>query len=797
MGWRRAASVLLAAAAVGAPGSALAHGEAGRQAPDLGDRPDGAVRQERPGGAPSEPVQPGQVPRPADDAQRFPAALAGVASIVSEELEVVGSLIRARGVTMTLGEYMLAGERLEGDLDGEIVFTGNPSLTYRGQELRGDLIRFAPRTRAYRIEGLRSGLSSDFLQGRLLSPLYLTASSIAGVRGEPIIGSQGLVTTCDREVPHYVLGAAAIEVEPGRRATLRRAALNLWGHRLLTLPTFVVPLDERSARLRTRRLPNVGRSAEEGWYAKSTFDFGTRGAAPGVLHLDVMERKGIGVGVDQEWDTPRVAGHASFYAIPTGGTQRDLSARISGRLSLGEGQGLRLASDFQRNSFQAMPETTSLNYRLSYDLRTQAASTLIGLGRQATESGGLSTRTHAATLTQSLQLSRTASVNLQADYSRHWSAGRGLTTGLTTFEHLTEQLTTRLQADQRAPNYTLRLVANRSVPVGAGAAQSFFGGVERLPELSLTNFRFTGGWLAEADARFAVSAGRFSEGRAGRAARRRIMTERVVTSVDIDDRRYALSATTDANIGVGFRQYWYADGYAQYVLRSRSSLTQRWSGRSVLNVTHNYQQPHGGTPFRFDVQSRTHTLDADVGFLDDRRLQLTARVGYDFSGSSFGGVRRPWHTLAANVLVRPAEWARMQYLASFDPNSGRLTSVVSDWRFRGTGGLAIDVVARYDPARRRFGSVNSFFDLPVGSVWRVAGLFQYNGHLGRFESRNLQIVRDLHCLEASLTFMENPHGFRNDRQIFFQLRIKALPVFQRFGVGQFGQALDTGVGGLE
>jgi hypothetical protein len=42
--------------------------------------------------------------------------------------------------------------------------------------------------------------------------------------------------------------------------------------------------------------------------------------------------------------------------------------------------------------------------------------------------------------------------------------------------------------------------------------------------------------------------------------------------------------------------------------------------------------------------------------------------------------------------------------------------------------------------------------------------------------------------------MENPFGFRSDRQIFFQLRIKAFPIFQRFGIGQFGQVIDTSIG---
>lgn len=133
-------------------------------------------------------------------------------------------------------------------------------------------------------------------------------------------------------------------------------------------------------------------------------------------------------------------------------------------------------------------------------------------------------------------------------------------------------------------------------------------------------------------------------------------------------------------------------------------------------------------------------------------------------------------------------------MASFDPNTGRFLSVTGDFRFRGRARFALDLVTRYDPARKRFGQVNGYLDLPVGRWWRLVTMMQYNGYLARFESRNLQIVRDLHCLEASIAYQENPFGYRADRQITFQLRVKAFPMFQRLGSGAFGQLSDTGIG---
>jgi hypothetical protein len=45
-----------------------------------------------------------------------------------------------------------------------------------------------------------------------------------------------------------------------------------------------------------------------------------------------------------------------------------------------------------------------------------------------------------------------------------------------------------------------------------------------------------------------------------------------------------------------------------------------------------------------------------------------------------------------------------------------------------------------------------------------------------------------------LEVIDNQTGFRPGRQVFFFVRLKALPFTSPFGVGSFGQALGTGGG---
>lgn len=751
---------------------------------------------------PPDPQDPPPVPvqTPASDRLNLPPGQIppDLGTVEYEEATIVGSRIRARNVQVTVGEYTLRGGELEGDLEQELFFTGNPSLTYRGQVLTGDRIRFSPKAKTFRVENLHTALTPDFLQGRLLSPLYLSAGSISGRRRDPIFGIDLDATTCELSRPDYLVRAGEVIVEPEKRIILKRATFILWGVRLFTLPVIVIPLDQRVRRPRADYLPEFGRSQEEGWFVKAALSYLLADRAPGLYRVDLMEKKGIGLGVEQNWSLTRWAGTFAIYAIPTGGTSRNLSGRFSSRLGLGGGQLLTLDNDFQQNSYLSLPETTNFNTRFGYQIQTGGISAGLNLARMATDTEGFRTRSYTASLSQSFPLGRTGSISFGGDYSRFSSVTLPSEFNPKGSFQRTEQLNTRMQADQRGDNYLLQFAANRSIPVGKSAGQSFFSGVEKIPEITLSNYRFRSGYLSTLPLTFFLSFGQYSEGGSlfGHQSSTKTTSERVIVGFDANNLRYALSRSADISLNTGFQQYFYGEGAAQYVIRNNVSLTQRWNKRSGINFNYAYQRPEGGTPFRFDQLGQYHTLNTDIGFLDDSRLQLTARVGYDFAQSGFGGFRQPWQTLSVNLLARPVPWARLQNLLSFDPNNGRVQSIISDFRFRGRSDFSLDMVARYDPQRHKFGNVNSYINLPVGNLWRVIALVQYNGYLNRFESRNLQIVRDLHCLEASLTYMDNPFGFRNDRQIFFQLRIKAIPIFQRFGTGQFGQALDTSIGGF-
>lgn len=736
-------------------------------------------------------ARPGQgreTDRPGDLPLRQPGAPpADTLRLQFDEARIDGSLVDARNVSMTVGEYELVGDHLTGDLEAELVCTGNPSLTYRGQVLYGDTIRFHVKTKAYSIENLRTALTPEFLQNRTLGEVYLRGDAVQGRDRDPIIGRDAVGTTCDRPTPHYEIEARAIEVQPGKRLILRKAGIVYRNRKLLVLPTLIIPLDRRLSR--PGYDATVGRSQEEGWFVKTTHSYELSGRAPGLYRVDLMERKGVGLGFEQLWEQTRARAFASLYGTPGGRDGSNLSGRARLQLDLSAGQRLNVDYDTRRNDYRGLPDSTEDSWRFNYNLSTPALTLQTGYARRSSTSGAYTSTSETLNLSQQFTLSRVLSAGLNADYSRYRSGSSG--TGGSLFQ-TNEQLATRLQSTYRGPNYVLQLSANRNVPVGKSTGYSYFSGVERLPEISLSQFRFVRGPLASLPITLNLAAGKFSEGATGTTPR--MVTERASFGLDYTGRRGGPGSSSTLDVSASFLQHVYGEGSAQYILRANSSYIQRWGSRSGFSIRHNYQHPHGGTPFRFDQQGKFHDITGDVGFLNDDRFQLTARVGYDLARSNLWGARGPWQTTAVNLYLRPVSWAALRTLAAYDLNTGEMQSVTADLRLRGQRDFALDLVGRYDPRRHKFGQVNVYANLPVLPAWRVLVLTQYNGYLNRFESRNLQVIHDMHCLEASLTFIDNPYGWRADRQVIFQLRIKAFPSFQQFGTGMYGQAIDTSVG---
>ncbi len=784
--------------------------------------------------SPSPSASTGKEPAPPD-------ALAGKLSL-SQTGEfrlnnLTGELYATDNVTILYGDTAITADKAEGNLNREIVLSGNARITRGGLTSAADAIHFFPKSRTYRLDNPRAVIDPSVLKYRLLDPLFVRGGALQGSRTGYSYAENSRATTCIEDKPHYELRFRSAELIPDERLTLKRVAVYFFGQKLIVLPELVIPLNRRIDRYQPSYLPEFGRSLQEGYFARFPFSFAVGAAAAAYLRADFTEKQGPGYRIEQEYLAGKQDRNRDFAPAPeqvrfdytgasgtylqsygyggnvrglprlgTGlgptngglftvqgyaadGFQKNLNTSFRHQQGIGGSNRFGFTTEYLKNNLYSFSDQTTLNSRFTLDHSDGAhgvrANLLLGLNQS--DSTGFGSRQITGEYRHAFDWGGQGSTRNSLNFDFNFA--RSTSTSQFAASNRTETLNSQFQFQHVSRDYSFNAQANKLSPIGPQTNTSSFGSLERLPELQFASdtYNFKGGWLSKFPAHLDFGYGYYSEPGSG------TQTSRYLLGLTLQEQTLFRGKTTEVATGGGFEQRLYGDTAAQYILRNTTRLRQRFGGRSGMDLTYQYQEPAGGTPFLFDTFGRTHYLTAEAGYLNDSRFQLTGRVGYDFLGTSR---ERPWQTVSARLLWRPGANSRFDLLSTFDPNTSRFVAVSSVLRLRGKNDFAFDVQARYDAQVGRFGQVNTQLDLPFLGKWRAASLVRYNGYNGRFESTNLQISYRWDCMEASLTYTATPYGFQSQQQFYFALRLTSLPFFRSFSRGSAGDPVGLGLGDL-
>jgi hypothetical protein len=78
--------------------------------------------------------------------------------------------------------------------------------------------------------------------------------------------------------------------------------------------------------------------------------------------------------------------------------------------------------------------------------------------------------------------------------------------------------------------------------------------------------------------------------------------------------------------------------------------------------------------------------------------------------------------------------------------------------------------------------------------YRVRAIGGYKGITSKFDYKGLELTRSWHDYEFNLIYQDTPEGLRPGTTFTLNFRLKAFPAYEPFATGQYGQALDTGIG---
>lgn len=677
------------------------------------------------------------------------------------------------GVHIQYRGYDILANEISGDLRTE-VFTlkGGGNLIGADGVVKAEMLTIDFKNEVFLAQDYVGKVGPSAAGGRLLSDLYLAGELASGTKKEIII-EDGNCTTCDLATPHYHLSGKTVTVRPDKRVLIRDAKIRINDRVVLRVPFLSIPLDTR----REGYTPEFGRSPDQGYYVKSTWAVPISGSRSLDANLDYFELLGVGLGGRYRFASANQTGFLRTYGIV--GDSSSLEVQGGLRQRFGDSL-LAIESNLQQRNYINAPQNTTISTRANLTIPNGRNNTRVNFNQYSNESNLFRTESRSFGISDQ----RIFPNKLRTDLEIVYGSSKSTFSASDPVER--SQVDVRFKGLQEFRSFVAELDYQRSIPIGETV--NFFSGTDRTPVLAVrTDSRRVMNnamaqrypWRAE------FSVGEFAS----------TLNDGPVTRTYFDiDLNQADNFRARQGIGVyaRFRQGVYSDGTAQFASQLNASYRYQFTNDTSFNVRYNYLRPRGFTPLSIDRIGSSNFLSSDISVKLGRPITFGLQTGYDFRYSDLG-LATPWQQIAARLEYKPSNQVQARALSIYDPTQKQWTSTRLDAVYD-TGTFYLGLGARYDDIRNTWANINVYVDgIRFGRVSATA-LLNYNGYTKQFDSRQVQLVYDMHCTEAVFQVVENNVGFRSGREYFFFLRIKALPFQPPFGIGRRGQPFGTATG---
>ncbi|MDH7600755.1 MAG: hypothetical protein QHI38_01240 [Armatimonadota bacterium] len=677
--------------------------------------------------------------------------------------------LRYRDITVSCDKAVVDWKAQRSECEGHVVFR------IENQEVKGGKLQLNLRTREWHAEALSTTITPETAKGFLKESLFAESKSVQGIGTRQLSLFDAQATTCSLPTPHYELVSRSVTVYAGDKVVLRDVTMYALGRRLLALPRLTIPL--REIQRNPNIIPQIGQTQEEGFFLKTSYSYLATRTMSGLLLFDLMSRKGFGKGLQNGWRYGTASGSLFLYHVfDRTIDQNTITGRFAHSQTFGATR-ISLSSDFRSNSYLYAPKSTSLVNQLSVSRDHGSAATSLLVSHNI-DDAFVRTSRFTATLSHK-QLIGDGTLDTSIDYTAY------------TYDRTRARLTSQAAFEGKEKRFDWGLSVQRLTDLSDEAfiGQGVFGGIEKLHELALvTDGTRLGTGLPLS---LKLTYGQYSE------LPSPISLGRAYFEATTPVQKYALSNTWSLSTEIGFRQYVYTDSTAQYSVAASADISKRLGPTSSLDFVYRRQQASGFAPFRFDYVPRYNMANLSINYQDSKTLRFNILAGYNFEQPD-----NPWQDLTLRVSVQPSPSLLLYTATGYDLNRSQWRTLVNQLRVRaGSAGVEddetcpfrLDIGTRYDTASRRLATARAVLDARIRRLWRIQANAGYNGFTKSFDYKSIVLTRDLHCWEASIAYVDQG-GFYRSRGITFTIRIKAFPLFQNFGVGSFGQTLDTSVG---
>lgn len=216
----------------------------------------------------------------------------------------------------------LSGDTVEYSIDGNrVTAKGNVVIKYQNATMTCDQVEFFRDTKIAKAQGrvrlispqgelTGDKLTYDFdkMTGEfsgtkiMADPYYGYARRVKKVNDNQIVMSDGHLTTCDLDKPHYKLTPKVANIYPKEKIVAKSTKFVLGPVPIMYIPSFTQRLDQKEPVL----VFTPGYTKDWGAFLLTQYRYHLNENLSGIIHFDARERRDIASGVDVNYKIPNM-----------------------------------------------------------------------------------------------------------------------------------------------------------------------------------------------------------------------------------------------------------------------------------------------------------------------------------------------------------------------------------------------------------------------------------------------------------------------------------------------------------
>jgi hypothetical protein len=697
-------------------------------------------------------------------------------NIKSEKLKYIEEtgIIEASGsVEVQFKEVTIFADYLYMDSESKTATAeGNVKMVTQSYRATSDRIVYDASREVSTFSGFQTRLAPKKVEGYL----YLSAKELNDL-GDKMLGESGGVTTCDYELSHFFVLADKVEYYPEDKVVGRNVTLYVGEMPALWMPYMVYDLSRKR-----KRNWVIGHNEVEGDFIKSAWDY-----PYGLLYLDLMEKKGFGVGTEVDYNllgagtlflyhlnekdtgytnwVTRVNhtkninpwtkldldhSYTAIYLIPSG--RRDQTAF---------GLGLDYKRDARWNlKFNTLDDRMGFlqKYSLQFNQAYKRLSTNYYLNYDFSKTDPKWIRTSQMFSHRRPLWSDNVMFTGKANYYNNVADA-----GAPGDERLEPML--EIHGQESAYSWAYRsnwyIDLDRDLYTGDESHQY----LEKKPEIEVSinpidlgafTLRPKFGYGSYHEVRYVSQLG----------GNRDFSTQRYQASLDAS-RQIPLALGTLAIVGAGLDQYLYGPGDQLYAYRESLSLQTNLFGFFRNDIDYKKGLTDGNSPFLFDkLGTNYHNVRERISLHHLDKFNWTAEGGHNWQTGK-------WFDVLTRLSIRPDKRIYWNLRTGWDIENRQYKDLVNNLTFAPYSFLSLNfsTVSNMNTGGLNSGSVVYDMRFLEGepNQWRLKLSQIYEPASKEFKLRDIILIKDLHCWELKYTYSD----YRKEFSLTFSL--KALP----------------------